>query len=40
VGKGFDGRAKLASVERPLKKISLVKCTVDQTASFASFLKF
>ena len=33
-----DGRAKLASVDRPLVKIKVVSCTVDSEASIGSFL--
>lgn len=40
VGKNFDGRAKLATVDRPLQKIQIVQCQVEEKASIASFLKF
>jgi cyclophilin family peptidyl-prolyl cis-trans isomerase len=40
-GKGFDPRAKLASVDRPLKQIKVMQCQVDEKANnVASFLKF
>lgn len=39
-GKGFDGRAKLAMpVGKPLKKVVVRSCAVEDKASFASFLK-
>jgi len=40
LGKGFDGRAKLASVNRPLVKVVLAECRVDEKANIASFLTF
>ena len=40
VGKGFDPRAKLASVNRPLQRVEVLKCSVADKASLASFLKF
>lgn len=40
LGKGFDGRAKLAAVERPLQRISILQCQVEERASISSFLKF
>lgn len=40
LGKGFDGRAKLAAVERPLQRISILQCQVEEKASISSFLKF
>ena len=40
LGKGFDGRAKLAAVERPLQRVSILQCKVDEKASMSSFLKF
>ena len=40
VGKGFDPRAKMASVNRPLQKIKIVLCTVDNQASMSSLMKF
>ena len=39
VGKGFDPRAKIASVDRPLVKIRINKCTVD-SANMAQLMKF
>lgn len=40
-GKGFDPRAKLASLDRPLKQIKVLRCQVDEKANnVASFLKF
>lgn len=39
-GRGFDGRAKLASVNRPLQRVEVTRCTVSEKASLASFLKF
>ena len=38
-GKGFDPRAKIASVDRPLVKIRINKCTVD-SANMAQLMKF
>ena len=40
VGKAFDGRAKIASVNKPLKRIQIKSCSVDEKASLTSFLKF
>jgi cyclophilin family peptidyl-prolyl cis-trans isomerase len=40
LGKNFDGRAKLATIEKPLQKIVLQQCVVDESGSVASFLKF
>lgn len=40
LGKGFDGRAKLAAVGRPLKRINVLQCQVEEEASISSFLKF
>ena len=40
LGKGFDGRAKLAAVGRPLKRINVLQCQVEEKASISSFLKF
>jgi len=34
-----DGRAKLASVDRPLTKIQLLSCTVDSVASITSAMR-
>lgn len=39
-GKGFDPRAKLASVNRPLQRVEVVRCSVSDKASLSSFLKF
>ena len=39
-GKAFDGRAKLAAVGKPLKRVRILSCTVDDKASLASFLQF
>eukprot|EP00607_Mallomonas_marina_P005615 CAMPEP_0182430636 /NCGR_PEP_ID=MMETSP1167-20130531/42156_1 /TAXON_ID=2988 /ORGANISM="Mallomonas Sp, Strain CCMP3275" /LENGTH=218 /DNA_ID=CAMNT_0024615967 /DNA_START=164 /DNA_END=820 /DNA_ORIENTATION=+ len=39
-GKGFDPRAKLATVNKPLQKVQIVQCKVEETASIASFLKY
>jgi cyclophilin family peptidyl-prolyl cis-trans isomerase len=39
-GKAFDPRAKLASVNRPLQRVEVVACRVEEAASMASFLKF
>eukprot|EP01041_Mallomonas_annulata_P003324 gene3324-6578_t len=39
-GKGFDLRAKLASVDRPLQKVVITHCNVEESAAIASFLKF
>jgi cyclophilin family peptidyl-prolyl cis-trans isomerase len=39
-GKGFDPRAKIISLDRPLQKIVVTKCTVDESATLSSFLKF
>ena len=38
-GKGFDPRAKIASVDRPLQKIKINKCTIDST-NMAQLMKF
>ena len=40
LGKGVDGRAKLASVDRPLQKVQILECKVQDTGSIASFLKY
>jgi len=40
LGKGVDPRAKLAAVDRPLQKVQIVRCVVEETASLPSFLKF
>ena len=40
VGKAFDARAKLASVNKPLQRIQIKSCSVDEKASLTSFLKF
>ena len=40
LGKGFDPRAKLASIDRPLQKIFIQSCRVDEKAAVPSFLKF
>lgn len=37
---GGDGRGKIASLNRPLKKVVINQCVVDESASFASFMKF
>lgn len=34
-----DGRAKLASVDRPLKKIKVSSCSVESTASISAFMR-
>jgi cyclophilin family peptidyl-prolyl cis-trans isomerase len=39
-GKAFDPRAKLARVNRPLERVEVVACRVEESASMASFLKF
>ena len=39
-GKGFDPRAKLASINRPLQRVEVLSCTVSEKASLSSFLKF
>ena len=40
-GKAFDGRAKLAMpVGRPLRKVSIVSCEVEDKASLSSFMRF
>lgn len=39
-GKGFDGRAKLAAVEKPLQRVSVLQCKIAEKASITSFLKF
>lgn len=40
-GKSFDGRAKLAMpVGRPLRKISIVSCELEDKASLSSFMRF
>lgn len=36
---GGDGRARLAKVDRPLKKISVLACRVSEEASLTSFLR-
>lgn len=36
---GGDGRAKLASVDRPLKKIGIRSCSVDSVAQMATFMR-
>ena len=38
-GKGFDPRAKIASLDRPLQKIKINKCAVD-SANMAQLMKF
>jgi cyclophilin family peptidyl-prolyl cis-trans isomerase len=40
LGKGFDGRAKIASINKPLQKVFIKQCSVSEEASVASFLKF
>ena len=40
LGKGFDGRAKIAVVGKPLQKISILQCQVEEKASVSSFLRF
>ena len=37
-GKGFDPRAKLATVNRPLQRIEITDCRVSEKASLAGFL--
>ena len=37
---GGDSRGKIASVNRPLKKIIINQCTISESASLASFMKF
>lgn len=36
---GGDGRARLAKVDRPLKKISVLSCRVQEEASLTSFMR-
>ena len=40
LGKGFDGRAKIAVVGKPLQKVSILQCQVEEKASVSSFLRF
>jgi len=37
---GGDGRGKIASLNRPLKKVKINQCVVEDSASLASFMKF
>jgi hypothetical protein len=39
-GAGFDPRARIIEIERPLKKIKVYSCAVDERASIASFNRF
>ena len=39
-GKGFDPRAKLITLNRPLRQVKILQCQVDDRGSVASFLKF
>ena len=40
-GRSFDGRAKLAMpVGRPLRKVSIVSCELEDKASLSSFMRF
>ena len=39
-GKGFDPRAKLITLNRPLRQVKILQCQVDEKGSVASFLKF
>jgi cyclophilin family peptidyl-prolyl cis-trans isomerase len=39
-GKNFDGRAKLATLGKPLRKVTITTCAIDDKASLASFMKF
>lgn len=40
LGKNFDGRAKLASVDRPLQKVTIQQCQVEEKSTISSFMKF